>query len=328
MFLCNSCPPDEMTAATTKDSPRLRLRHSLRLPVIVAPMFLISGPDLVIAACRAGVIGCFPAPNARSIEILEEWCERIAAQTKGCAAWSLNILAHSTYKRFDDELAVVARHRPPLVITALGSPARVTATVHGYGGLVFSDVAQPVHARKAIDAGADGLVLVCSGAGGHTGKYNPFAFIADVRQFWSGPIVLSGGITNARSIIAAEVLGADFAYMGTRFIASQESLGDPARKAMTVEVVMEDIVTSAAVTGVPANWMLPSLRAAGFTDEQIQSTRKSDFSSAENAKPWKNIWGAGQGVGAVTRIESTAAIVEGIEAEYRRLLPQGLQMRQ
>lgn len=299
------------------------LKSGLRLPLIVAPMFLISGPDLVIAACRSGVIGCFPAPNARSIDILDAWCAQIAAQTVDAAPWSINLLTHSSYKRFDEELAVIQKHRPKLVITALGSPARVLDAVHEYGGLVFSDVARPSHARKAIEAGTDGLVLVCSGAGGHTGRYSPFAFVSEVRRFWSGPIVLSGAITDARSLIAAQVLGADLTYMGTRFIASNESLGEAERKAMTVAVNMEEIVTSAAITGVPANWMLPSLRAAGFSDEDLNNTRKSDFSSADNAKPWKNIWGAGQGVGAVTEIEPVAKIIETLDAEYQALKKSG-----
>jgi nitronate monooxygenase len=295
----------------------------MTLPVIVAPMFLISGPDMVIAACRAGVIGCFPAPNARELDTLDAWCARIARETGGaatnCAPWALNLIAHSSYARFADELEIVKRHKPPLVITALGSPVRVLDTVHGYGGLVFADVSRPVHARKAIEAGADGLVLVSAGAGGHTGSYSPFAFVAEVRRFWPGPIVLSGAISDARSILAAQALGADFAYMGTRFLAAQESLGEPDRKAMTIAVSMEDIVTSAAVTGVPANWMLPSLTAAGFTPEMLRAERKMDFTSTDKAKPWKNIWGAGQAVGAVTASEPVAEIIARLRDDYTAL---------
>jgi nitronate monooxygenase len=295
----------------------------MTLPVIVAPMFLISGPDMVIAACRAGVIGCFPAPNARELDTLDAWCARIARETGGaatnCAPWALNLIAHSSYARFADELEIVKRHKPPLVITALGSPVRVLDTVHAYGGLVFADVSRPVHARKAIEAGADGLVLVSAGAGGHTGSYSPFAFVAEVRRFWPGPIVLSGAISDARSILAAQALGADFAYMGTRFLAAQESLGEPDRKAMTIAVSMEDIVTSAAVTGVPANWMLPSLTAAGFTPEMLRAERKMDFTSTDKAKPWKNIWGAGQAVGAVTASEPVAEIIARLRDDYTAL---------
>ena len=292
------------------------LRARTRIPVIAAPMFLISGPALVKAACEAGIIGCFPAANARTIETLDAWCADIAAHAQDRAPWAMNMITNSSYQRFDAELEVVGRHKPPLLITALGSPARTLATVHGYGGLVFADVTTPALARKAVQAGADGLVLVCAGAGGHTGSFSPFAFIAAVREFWLGPVVISGAIADGRSIFAAEVLGADFAYMGTRFIASDESLGDEARKDMTVAATMEDIVTSAAVTGVPANWMMPSLKAAGFTPEALKSERKIDFTTTETAKPWKNIWGAGQAVGAVKAREPVAASVAAIAADY------------
>lgn len=295
------------------------LKARTRIPVIAAPMFLISGVELVCAACQSGVIGCFPAPNARTIEALDEWCGTIVARCRGVAPWSMNMITNRAYARFREELAVVARHRPPLLITALGSPAPTIETVHGYGGLVFADVTTPTLARKAIEAGADGLVLVCAGAGGHTGSYNPFAFIGAVREFWDGPVVLSGGIANAASVLAAETLGADFVYMGTRFIASQESLGEEARKAMTIAVTMEDIVTSTCVTGVPANWMWPSLEAAGFTRADLKSKRKMDFTTTDSAKPWRNIWGAGQVVGAVRASEPVATIVDNLVAEYTAL---------
>lgn len=295
-----------------------QLTAGLRLPVIVAPMFLISGQAMVIAACKAGVIGCFPAPNGRTIEDLDAMCAAVVRETQGSAPWALNVIAHSTYARFDQEMEVIARHRPPLVITALGSPARVVDTVHAYGGLVFADVSRPSHARKAIEAGADGLVLLCSGAGGHTGQYSAFAFLREVRTFWSGPIVLSGAVSDARSLLAARVLGADLAYMGTRFIASQESLGEPERKAMTVSAAMEDIVLSAAVTGVAANWMKPSLEAAGFSLEGA-AARPVDFTTADKAKPWKNIWGAGHGVGAIGAVEPVAEIVETLVQDYSAL---------
>jgi nitronate monooxygenase len=316
----NRSPPAKIISPGVEASALRQLRSRLRLPVIAAPMFLISGPDLVIAACGAGIIGCFPAANARELPILDDWCSRIAAETVDAAPWALNILAHRSYARFDAEMAIVARRQPPLVITALGSPARSLETVHKYGGLVFADVTTPTLARKAVDAGADGLVLVCAGAGGHTGSYNNFAFVAEVRTFWEGPIVLSGGIGNAASVLAAQILGADLAYMGTRFIASVESLGEAARKEMTVAARMEDIVTSAAVTGVPANWMLPSLRAAGLTSEQLKSERKVDFTTTETAKPWKNIWGAGHAVGAVSAVEPVATIVDRLAAEYEALV--------
>jgi nitronate monooxygenase len=315
-----SLPPATRRSLGSGSDAFRALCGRLRLPVIAAPMFLISGPDLVIAACKAGIIGCFPAPNARDLPILDSWCARISAETKDAAPWAMNILAHSSYARFGAELATVARHRPPLLITALGSPARALNAVHDYGGLVFADVTTPTLARKAIDAGADGLVLVCAGAGGHTGSYNNFAFVAEVRTFWDGPIVLSGGIGNAPSILAARALGADLAYMGTRFIASAESLGEAARKDMTVAARMEDIITSAAVTGIPANWMLPSLKAAGFALDQLKSERKIDFTTTDTAKPWKNIWGAGHAVGEVNAIEPVAAIVDRLAVAYDALV--------
>jgi nitronate monooxygenase len=295
------------------------LKSRIRVPVIAAPMFLISGPELVIAACEAGIIGCFPAPNARTLDVLDDWCATISARCQNTAPWAMNMLTNSAYARFEAELEIVKRHQPPLLITALGSPARALEAVHAYGGLVFADVTTPTLARKAVQAGADGLVLVCAGAGGHTGSYSPFAFVPAVREFWKGPIVLSGAIANAASVIAAETLGADLAYMGTRFIASCESLGEAARKEMTIAATMEDIITSAAVTGVPANWMLPSLKAAGFAPEALKSERKIDFTTTDSAKPWKNIWGAGQAVGAVKIVEPVAAIVDAIAADYAAL---------
>jgi nitronate monooxygenase len=293
----------------------------LRLPVIVAPMFLISGVEMVTAACRAGVIGCFPAPNARTIDDLDQWCREIARRTEGAAPWAMNMLTHSTYARFDEEAEVVRRHKPPLLVTCLGSPARIADTVHGYGGLVFADVNTPALARKAVESGADGLILLCSGAGGHTGIYSAFAFLREVREFWDGPIVLSGGVGDARGVLAAEVLGAELVYMGTRFLASAESLGEPDRKAMTVRVGLEDIVASKAVTGVLANWMQPSLDAAGFVLSDMPA-RPVDFTTAEKAKPWKNIWGAGQVVGAVKGIEPVAAIIDDLAEEYAALCGQ------
>lgn len=296
------------------------LRERMALPVIVAPMFLISSPEMVIAAARSGIIGAFPAPNARTIATFEEWCRTIVAALGVGGLWAVNLIMHPSYSRLGEEIAVIARYQPPLVISALGSPQKVLDTVHGYGGAVFADVASPSQARKAVAAGADGLVLVCAGAGGHTGRFNPFAFVSAVREFWHGPIVLSGGIADAAGVFAAEVLGAEFAYMGTRFLASQESLGSPERKAMTVSAGIEDIVTSAAITGVPANWLMPSIVAAGFPVDQLESKGKVDFNAATStAKAWKDIWGAGHGVGAVARSEPLAEIVQQLARDYQDL---------
>jgi len=295
------------------------LVKNMRIPVIVAPMFQISGPEMVIASCRAGAIGSFPAAGARKIEDLDEWCDQITRGTKDAAPWALNLLTHPSYTRHDEELEVISRHRPPLVITALGSPKVVIDAVHEYGGLVFADVARPRHAQKAVAAGVDGLVLLCAGAGGHTGTYSPFAFVDEVRSFWDGPIVLSGAISNARNILAAEVLGADFAYMGTRFLAAKESLGVPKRKDMVVEGCMEDIIASAGISGVLGNWFRQSLEAAGVTDEDLHATRKMNMSAPEKSKPWKDIWGAGHGVSSVTSIESVAEIIEDLRRDYIEL---------
>jgi nitronate monooxygenase len=305
-----------------------RLRARMTLPVVVAPMFLISSPDMVIAAAQAGVIGAFPAPNARTVADFQTWCRTIASAVGEGGLWAVNLIAHPSYSRFAEEIAIVARYKPPLVITALGNPARALETVHGYDGLVFADVASPTQARKAVQAGADGLVLVCAGAGGHTGRFNSFAFVSAVRTFWDGPLVLSGGIADAVGVLATEALGADFAYMGTRFLACNESLGSPARKAMTVSAGIEDIVTSAAITGIPANWMMPSIVAAGFPIDQLETKGKVDFDAAtSSAKAWKDIWGAGHGVGAVMASEPVADIVQRLARDYRDLRRQWTQER-
>jgi nitronate monooxygenase len=304
------------------------LYADLRLPVIVAPMFLISGPDLVIAAGKAGLIGAFPAPNARHIEDLAAWLPRIEGELAAAGRpgqWAVNMIVHPTYARFDAELELVAQYRPRLVITALGGPKRALDGVHAFGGKVFCDVISAVHARKAVDAGADGLVLVCAGAGGHTGAFSPFAFVDEVRRFWDGPIVLGGAITNARALRAALGLGADFGYMGTRFIAARESLAPDDYRQMLVRAGMGDIVTSAAITGVKGNWLRESLERSGFDFSLVDTAAKIDFSNIQgDAKAWKNIWGAGQGVGAVTAVQSVAEIVDDLARDYAALAAEPL----
>lgn len=296
------------------------LQRTLRLPVIVAPMFLISGPDLVIAAAKAGLIGAFPAPNARTINDLADWLDRISPQlaSAGCAGrWAINLVAHPTYDRFEAEMDLVTEHRPRLVITALGSPKRALDRVHAYGGWVFADVISADHARKAADAGADGLVLVASGAGGHTGPYSAFAFVEEVRRFWDGPLVLGGALSSGRSIRAALTLGADLAYMGTRFIAARESLVSDDYRDMLVRARMGDIVTSKAITGVAGNWLRESVDRAALDPDALARQAKIDFSDIQgDTKAWKNIWGAGQGVSAVGSICTVAEIVEDLAAQY------------
>lgn len=290
----------------------------LRLPAIAAPMFLISGPELVLAGCKAGIIGAFPTPNARTAEILEEWLIRISGETRaGDAPWAANLIMHSTYARRDQDLALVVKYRAPIVITALGNPRDAVEAVHDYGGLVFADVNNLEFAAKAAATGVDGLVLVSAGAGGHTGQLSGFAFVDSVRTFWDGIIVLAGAISTGRGIRAAEVLGADLAYLGTRFIATEESLASPEYRQMVVDCDARDIVRSAAITGVPANWLKPSLLQAGYDPAALADREQVNFGNPqEGVKPWKNVWSAGQGVGAVQDVLPTAQLVEKLAHEY------------
>jgi nitronate monooxygenase len=301
------------------------LGSDLRLPVIVAPMFLISSPELVIAAGKAGLLGVYAVANSRTIGDLEIHLAKIDAELRTAGRvgqWAINMIVHPTYDRFDAEMDLIARYKPKMIVTALGGPKRALERVHGFGGKVFCDVTQLVHARKAVDAGADGLVLVASGAGGHTGSYSPFAFVEEVRRFWDGPIIIGGAISNARSIRAALTLGADFAYMGTRFIVARESMVSDDYREMLVRATLLDIVSTKAVTGVLANWMRESLERANFDIANLDVPGKIDFSDiASDSKAWKNIWGAGQGAGSVTKIQSAQEIVDELAAEYESLTP-------
>jgi nitronate monooxygenase len=302
------------------------LRAGLCLPLIAAPMFLVSGPELVLAACRAGIIGAFPAPNARTLATLDEWLARIVAEhaamgPAGAGPWALNLVTHSSYDRLAGELELVDRYQPPLVITALGSPAPAVARVHRYGGKVFADVSTLPFARKAAAAGADGLVLVCAGAGGHTGALSPFAFVSAVREFFDGAIVLAGSISNGEAVRAAELLGADLAYAGTPFIAAQESLAPPAYREMLVRGSADDLVLTRAFTGASASYLRESIVAAGLDPDALVDKDRMDLSGAHGpAKAWKNIWSAGQGVGTIHAVEPAAAIVERYRAGYAAAL--------
>lgn len=292
----------------------------LRIPAIAAPMFLVSGPDLVLAACRAGIVGSFPANNARTLEMLDDWMGRISRELAGTdALWAINVMVHRSYARTAEEMELVLKHKPPIVITALGSPAAIVAAVQGYGGLVLADVSSVAYARKAAAAGVDGLVLVAAGAGGHTGPLSAFAFVPAVRAFFDGPIVLGGAIGSGQAIRAAEMLGADFAYLGTRLIAAEESIAEPGYKQMMVDATIDDIVLSDVLTGMPANWLAPSLVAAGFDPKAMGQRGEIALGRPETtgAKRWRDVWSAGQGVDAVKTIEGVAAIVETLEAEYR-----------
>lgn len=300
------------------------------LPAIAAPMFLVSGPELVAAACLAGVIGAFPTPNARTSEILDEWMGGIAAglaaaraATPGAkvAPWAANLVVHRSNSRLQADLDLVVRHRAPIVVTALGSPAAVIEAVHGYGGLVLADVNSVPFAAKAAKAGVDGLVLVAAGAGGHTGQLTGFAFVDAVRQFWDGIVVLGGGIASGRAIRAAQVLGADLAYLGTRFIATEESLAPAPYKAMVTESTAEDLVLTAAFTGVPANMLRPSLLRAGLDPAALAAGTPVNFDQSQAGnKLWKDLWAAGQGLGMIDRILPTADLVAQLRREYEATL--------
>ncbi|MBN8292071.1 nitronate monooxygenase [Rhodobacter sp. NTK016B] len=289
----------------------------LRLPVFAAPMFLVSGPELVIAACKAGIVGAFPTPNCRSIEQLDDWMTRIRAEV-GEAPWCANLVTHSSNARLPQDLEMIDKHKPPFVVTALGSPKPAIETVHAYGGKVIADVTSVALARKAVAAGADGLACICAGAGGHTGMLSPFAFVSAVRAFFDGLVIVGGGITDGAGIAGAIAAGADYVYMGTRFIAAEESMAPAAYKDMLAAAQIEDLLISAGITGTPASWLKPSLRDNGMDPDDMPDApgRAYDSSQSLKGKRWADVWSAGQGVGAVTGTEPASAIVARLEAEY------------
>jgi nitronate monooxygenase len=285
------------------------LARGLRLPLIAAPMFLVSDARLTIAACRAGVIGTFPALNQRTSDGVRAWLDEIdAALGPGDACHGVNLIIHPTNDRLQADLAIVAEHRVPLVITSIGIRPEVVAAVHDYGGLVFHDVISVRHAERALDAGVDGLILVCAGAGGHCGPLSPFALTGEVRAMFDGPIVLSGAMSSGRDIAAARMLGADFAYMGTRFIATEESGATEAYKTMITGGSAADVALTRAVSGIPASFLAASLEATGVDPAMI-----GPF--AGEARPWRDIWSAGQGIGAVTDTPTVAELVERLSRE-------------
>ena len=306
-------------------------RNRLAMPVIGAPMFIASGPELVIAQCKAGVPGVFPSINARSPEMLDEWLMRIHREVElhraknpqlPVAPFGVNLIVHNTNPRFAEDLAQVMRHRVPFVVTSVGKPAEAVRAVHSYGGIVFHDVTTVNYAHKAIESGVDGLVLVCAGAGGHAGTLSPFAFIAEVREFWSGPIALAGAISTGRAVRAAEVLGADFAYLGTRFLATLEANVPEAYKRMIVEHRAADILYTSAFSGVPGNYLRPRIVASGIDPETItealgKPTLNMFKPDANKPKAWKDVWSAGHGIGAIHEVASVAEIVATLRREYQ-----------
>lgn len=293
-------------------------RERLKLPLVAAPMFLISGPDLVIAPCREGVIGTFPTPNARTVEVLDEWLDRITTSlTEDHAPWAANLVVHRSNSRLTEDLALVEKYRAPLVITALGSPRDIVERVHNYGGLVFADVNSVAFARKAVAAGVDGLVLVAAGAGGHTGQMTGFSFVPAIREFFDGPVILGGGITDGAGIRAAEVLGADLAYMGTRFIACAESQASDAYREMLIGSTVDDLVLTRAITGVAANWLKPSIARAGLDLASLEANPEIDFTDPQGgARRWAQVWSAGHGVGAIDRVEPASDLICRLKSEY------------
>lgn len=305
------------------------LNSQMRLPVIGAPMFILSNPALVTAQCRAGIVGSFPALNARPAEMLNDWldeitetlaAERAADPTAPIAPFAVNQIVHQSNDRLEHDLGVCVDHRVPLMITSLRPPNDAVAAAHEYGGRVFHDVISVRHAEKAIEAGVDGLIVVCAGAGGHAGMLSPFALVSEIRRFWDGPLIVSGAITRGEHILATQAIGADFAYMGTRFIASEQAAADSAYKQMVADSSAESIVYSNLFTGVHGNYLRGSIENAGLDPDDLPEADKSAMSfgsgGSNKTKAWKDIWGAGQGVGSIDDVRPVAAIVDQLAAEY------------
>ena len=302
----------------------------LRLPVIGAPLFIISNPDLVIAQCTSGVVGSFPALNARPASQLDEWLAQI---TEALAAWdrahpeqpaapfAVNQIVHRSNDRLEQDLALCAKYRVPLVITSLGARPEVNQAVHGWGGLVLHDVINDAFAHKAVDKGADGLIAVAAGAGGHAGTLSPFALVQEIRQWFDGPLALSGAIARGDAVLAAQAMGADFAYVGSAFIATEEARAVEAYKRMIVDSCTDDIVYTNLFTGVHGNYLRGSIAAAGLDPSHLPESdpSKMDFAAAVNgAKAWKEIWGCGQGIGAVDAVVPAAERIARLADEYAR----------
>ena len=296
---------------------RDELLRSLRLPVVAAPMFLVSGPELVVAAARAGILGAFPTQNCRTAEQLDEWLGTIASGA-GTAPWAVNLITHRTNRRLADDLALVAEHQPPVVITALGSPRPVMEAVKAYGGLVVADVIDLVLARKAVESGVDGLACISAGAGGHTGHLSPFAFVSAVRELFDGLVTVGGGIADGAGVAGAVAAGADLVYMGTRFLATTESRAADAYKQMVVEHGPDDLVVSDGITGADASWLRPSLIAHGLDPDRPRGDAVRDYDVAvSEAKRWSQLWAAGQGLQSIRSVSPVAEVVDELEREFR-----------
>jgi nitronate monooxygenase len=294
----------------------------LAIPAIASPMFLVSGPNLVVETCRAGILGTFPALNQRSSDGYAAWLDEIEQRLRGmeAAPFGVNLIVHKTNTRLERDLAITLEHRVPVVITSLGAVRDVVDAVHSYGGVVFHDVTTLHHAHKAADAGVDGLIAVCAGAGGHAGLLNPFAFVAEIREFFDKTLILAGAISNGKQIAAAQMMGADLAYLGTRFINTRESLASAGQKEMVVASTAVDAVYTPAVTGVPGNFLRASLVAAGVDPGKIPLDAKLNISAESETKAWKDVWSAGQGVGGIHDILPAAELCQRLIAEYREAM--------
>jgi nitronate monooxygenase len=304
------------------------LTKNLRIPVVASPLFIISNPALVIAQCKAGIIGSFPALNARPSTALDDWLHEIRESLDAhdrrhpecpSAPFAVNQIVHKSNDRLEHDLEICVKHKVPLVITSLGSSAEVNDAVHSYGGIVLHDVIDNRFARKAIEKGADGLIAVAAGAGGHAGALSPFALIQEIREWFSGPLLLSGAITQGRSILAAQAMGADLAYIGSAFIATNEANADPRYKKMIVSGKAEDVVYSNLFTGVHGNYLKPSIAAAGMDPDNLPTSDPSAMnfgSSRTKPKAWKEIWGCGQGIGVINGVVSAGDVVERLAREY------------
>ena len=305
------------------------IKDNISIPVIGAPLFLISVPDLVIAQCKAGIIGSFPALNARPQHVLEEWIVRIKTELKEyqeqnpdkkVAPFAVNQICHGSNDRLQGDMEICVKHEVPIIITSLRPPAEVVEAAHSYGGLVFHDVINVRHAKKAADMGVDGLILVCAGAGGHAGALSPFALLREVKSWFDGTIILSGSIGDGYSVASALALGADFAYLGTRFIATHEANAEPEYKQMLIESSANDIVYSNLFTGVLGNYLKPSIQNAGLDPDNLPTADKTamNFGSGGNtdSKAWKDIWGSGQGIGLIEDAPTVESLVERLRSEF------------
>ena len=302
------------------------ISSKLSIPAIAAPMFLVSGPELVTACCQNGVIGSFPTINARTTEELEKWFQQIQTAQSQSAQWApmaANLVVHKTNPRLQADVELVVKYKIPIVITSVGNPKDVVEAVHSYGGQVYADIVSVHHAKKAIAAGVDGLILLCAGSGGQTGWGNPFAFTRAVRAMFDGTIILAGGITDGISIRAAEMLGADLVYMGTQFIAATESMAKVPYQEMIVDAKMDDVLLTQAFTGLNANMLIPSIKAAGLDPDNLPTRKYGSVEVSTDLNPdmqhkkqWKDIWSAGHGVGAIKKISGTKAIIEHLKTEY------------